>query len=43
MKRRKYEETINFSPRKKRLMSTWTSIQNISWKKGRPSMLNDEI
>ena len=26
-----------------RLISTWTNIQNIPRKKGRPSMLNDEI
>ena len=26
-----------------RLISNWTNIQNISRKKGRPSMLNGEI
>ena len=38
-----FQETINCSPRKMRLISIWTNIRNIPRKKGRPSMLNDEI
>ena len=38
-----FHETISCSPRKMRLISTWTDIQNISRKKGRLSMLKDKI